>query len=80
MGPGDGAKTFKLLEFLVSKKVDFYYVPIDISQGAMDTLTKSLTDKLPKLSIHPRVGDYFEILSQGECADRYTKPVTFSWR
>ena len=64
LGAGDGSKTFKLLEFLVNNNIDFYYVPIDISQGAMDILTKSLTDKLPKLSIHPRVGDYFEILSK----------------
>ena len=64
LGAGDGFKTFKLLEFLVNENIDFYYVPIDISQGAMDILTKNLTDKLPKLSIHPRVGDYFEILSK----------------
>jgi len=64
LGAGDGAKTFKLLEYLVTKNIEFYYVPIDISQGAMNTLTKTLTKKLPKLSIHPRVGDYFEILSK----------------
>ncbi len=64
LGAGDGFKTFKLLEYLVKNNVDFYYVPIDISQGAMDILTQSLADKLPKLSIHPRVGDYFEILSK----------------
>lgn len=64
LGAGDGIKTFKLLEYLVNNNIDFYYVPIDISQGAMDILTKSLTKKLPKLSIHPRVGDYFEILSK----------------
>ncbi len=64
LGAGDGFKTFKLLEYLVNNNIDFYYVPIDISQGAMDTLTKKLKDKLPKLSIHPRVGDYFEILSK----------------
>lgn len=64
LGAGDGAKTFKLLEYLLNNNIEFYYVPIDISQGAMDALTKSLKKKLPKLSIHPRVGDYFEILSK----------------
>jgi dimethylhistidine N-methyltransferase len=64
LGAGDGFKTFKLLEYLISNNIDFYYVPIDISQGAMDILTQSLADKLPNLSIHPRVGDYFEILSK----------------
>lgn len=64
LGAGDGFKTFKLLEYLVNNDVDFYYVPIDISQGAMDSLTADLGKRLPKLSIHPRVGDYFEVLSK----------------
>lgn len=64
LGAGDGFKTFKLLEYLVSNDIEFHYVPIDISQGAMNILTTSLKKKLPKLSIHPRVGDYFEILSK----------------
>ncbi len=64
LGAGDGLKTFNLLEYLVENNIDFYYVPIDISQGAMDSLIKSLKKKLPKLSIHPQVGDYFEILSK----------------
>lgn len=64
LGPGDGFKTYKLLEYLVNNNVDFYYVPIDISQGAMDSLTLRLKERLPNLSIHPRVGDYFEVLSK----------------
>jgi len=63
LGAGDGFKTFKLLEYLVKTKIDFHYVPIDISQGAMDSLLEKLHQKLPKLSIHPRVGDYFKILN-----------------
>ncbi|MCK0157784.1 L-histidine N(alpha)-methyltransferase [Cellulophaga sp. F20128] len=63
LGAGDGFKTFKLLEYLVHAKIDFHYVPIDISQGAMDSLLEKLHQKLPNLSIHPRVGDYFEILN-----------------
>ena len=62
LGAGDGFKTFKLLEYLVHKNVDFHYVPIDISQGAMDSLTAHLLELLPNLSIHPRVGDYFKVL------------------
>jgi L-histidine N-alpha-methyltransferase len=64
LGAGDGFKTFKLLEYLVNNEIEFHYVPVDISQGAMDSLTKKLKEKLPNLSIHPRVGDYFEILSK----------------
>ena len=64
LGAGDGSKTFKLLEFLAREQIDFYYVPIDISQGAMDKLVKNLGQRLPGLSIHPRVGDYFDILAR----------------
>ena len=92
LGAGDGLKTFKLLEFLVHNHIDFHYVPIDISQGAMDLLTADLKKRLPKLSIHPRVGDYFEVLSKenvqtnipslllflGSNIGNYTEPETIN--
>ena len=62
LGAGDGFKTFKLLEFLQNQNVNFNYVPIDISQEAMDILSQRLKERLPKLNIKPEVGDYFEIL------------------
>jgi dimethylhistidine N-methyltransferase len=64
LGAGDGFKTFKLLEYLVNAKITFNYVPIDISQEAITILSNKLKARLPKLSIQPRVGDYFEILSE----------------
>jgi len=62
LGAGDGLKTFKLLEFLVKSNIEFKYVPIDISQEAIDTLSNRLKERLPNLKIRPQVGDYFEIL------------------
>lgn len=64
LGPGDGFKTFKLLEYLVQQKKDFFYVPIDISSEAIDALTSRLKEKLPELNIKPQVGDYFEELKK----------------
>jgi len=69
LGAGDGFKTFKLLEYLVNTNVDFYYMPIDISQEAIDILTARLKEKLPSLKIHPKVGDYFEILKHNRDSD-----------
>ena len=63
LGAGDGLKTFKLLEYLVNNKIKFNYVPIDISQEAIDILTKRLKQRLPSLTVKPKVGDYFEVLS-----------------
>ena len=62
LGPGDGFKTFKFLEYLEINHIDFNYIPIDISQEAIDTLSKNLKERLPNLKIKPKVGDYFEIL------------------
>ncbi|MGC1472882.1 MAG: L-histidine N(alpha)-methyltransferase [Psychroserpens sp.] len=64
LGAGDGFKTFKLLEYLVSNTIAFNYVPIDISQEAITILSEKLQERLPELSIKPRVGDYFEILKE----------------
>ncbi|WP_299338883.1 L-histidine N(alpha)-methyltransferase [uncultured Psychroserpens sp.] len=69
LGAGDGLKTFKLLEYLVNHNIDFNYVPIDISQEAIDILTKRLKDRLPSLKVKPKVGDYFEILKQNKKSD-----------
>ncbi|MBP1839247.1 L-histidine N(alpha)-methyltransferase [Formosa algae] len=64
LGAGDGFKTFKLLEYLVSKNIPFNYVPIDISQEAISMLCAKLKERLPELQIKPQVGDYFEILKE----------------
>ncbi|MCK8479382.1 L-histidine N(alpha)-methyltransferase [Psychroserpens algicola] len=64
LGAGDGLKTFKLLEYLVNKDIPFNYVPIDISQEAITLLSEKLKERLPKLSLQPKVGDYFEILRE----------------
>lgn len=69
LGAGDGFKTFKLLEYLVDKAIDFNYIPIDISKEAINILTKKLKERLPKLSIQPKVGDYFKILHETSKTD-----------
>lgn len=62
LGAGDGKKTFKLLEYLSVNDYPFYYMPIDISAAAIDSLSKKIKAKLPEIKIRPKVGDYFEIL------------------
>ncbi len=69
LGAGDGFKTFKLLEYLTNNKIDFNYVPIDISKEAMDALTNRLKARLPNITVKPKVGDYFKILKQNKKSD-----------
>ncbi len=66
LGAGDGFKTFKLLEYLTSKKVDFTYVPIDISAEALKLLSEKLKVRLPNLKVDAKVGDYFTILENSK--------------
>jgi len=63
LGAGDGLKTKVLLEYLVNQDTDFKYVPIDISQKAVEGLRQDLKQRLPGLQVDGRVGDYFELLA-----------------
>jgi L-histidine N-alpha-methyltransferase len=76
LGAGDGLKTFKLLDYLVRNNTNFTYVPIDISQEAIEILTKRLKERLPSLIVKPRVGDYFEILKENK-QDEYPSLLLF---
>ncbi|MFY0625928.1 MAG: L-histidine N(alpha)-methyltransferase [Reichenbachiella sp.] len=61
-GAGDGYKTKVLLQHFTEQKVDFRYLPIDISQNALDGLENDLKQNIPNLSVSGLQGDYFEVL------------------
>ena len=63
LGAGDGKKTKILLRELSNQNIDFTYLPIDISQNALDQLTKNIQNELPKVDTGPLQGTYFETLS-----------------
>jgi L-histidine N-alpha-methyltransferase len=63
-GAGDGIKTRQLLKKLIEKKVDFTYVPIDISQKAIDELEANMISHLPGLKIKSLVGNYFSMVEE----------------
>jgi len=62
LGAGDGLKTKELLKVLHCKNYKFDYMPVDISQNALDNLESDLNNQLPKLSIKKKQGDYFGVL------------------
>lgn len=62
LGAGDGTKTKELLKELVSGNFKFDYMPIDISQNALDNLEQSLNDEIPEVSVSRKQGDYFRVL------------------
>lgn len=63
-GAGDGIKTRQLLKKLIEYRVDFTYVPIDISQKAIDALEANMISHLPGLKIKSLVGNYFSMVEE----------------
>ncbi|NOY36037.1 MAG: L-histidine N(alpha)-methyltransferase [Chlorobi bacterium] len=61
-GSGDGSKTSILLDHLHKRKVNFRYIPVDISERAMEEMVRKLKRKMPALDIKPLTGDYFLIM------------------
>jgi dimethylhistidine N-methyltransferase len=59
LGPGDGRKTNILLHHFLHADISFRYVPIDISEAAMEVLTATLSTNMPELEVQGLVSDYF---------------------
>ena len=63
LGAGDGTKTLYLLKALeASNEHEVRYLPIDISQNALDKLGDRLSVALPSLSFDTKQGEYFQVL------------------
>lgn len=60
LGAGDGQKTRVLIDELLDRTCDFTYVPLDISEAAVNGISDRFADDFPKLSINGIVSDYFE--------------------
>ena len=58
LGAGDGVKTRILLDALQEAGADVVYVPIDISEGAMKTLTAAMAESLPDMRVEGLVCEY----------------------
>lgn len=59
LGAGDGRKTEILLRHFLDHKLDFQYVPIDISEAAMRDLTGGLNQRMSGLDTNGLVSEYF---------------------
>ncbi len=63
LGAGNGQKTSLLLKHFIDAGLDFYYVPIDISEGAMKTLLNYLKTTFSGLRTDGIVAEYFDGLT-----------------
>lgn len=64
LGAGDGKKTKVLLNYMTKNSFNFIYKPIDISENALDLLSKALATEMPTLNVDAEVGEYFEVLER----------------
>ncbi len=72
LGSGDGSKTNILLDEFVSRGCDFTYIPIDISEAAVNDQVKYLEQRFPKLKISGIVAEYFNgLLWQSRSSDKH---------
>jgi L-histidine N-alpha-methyltransferase len=60
LGAGDGRKTSILLEYFIKLSCDFQYIPIDISEASMQTLSGHLNKEFPELTSKGIVAEYFD--------------------
>ncbi len=58
LGAGDGRKTQILLEEIVGSQTDVRYVPIDISEQAIEALATRLLAEMPDLEVSGLVSEY----------------------
>lgn len=77
LGAGDGAKTSILLEHFLNRDFHFQYVPIDISEAAMEGLIQSMQGKFPALTANGIVAEYFDGLKWLSKIDRQRNFVLF---
>jgi L-histidine N-alpha-methyltransferase len=62
LGSGDGQKTRLLIEALLARQETLEYVPLDISETAVEASSRALLYSYPRLRITGYVGDYHEAL------------------
>lgn len=64
LGAGDGLKTKELLKEVDRYGEPFSYLPIDISEEAINQISSTLLEELPELKISGIVAEYFDGLEQ----------------
>ncbi len=77
LGAGDGKKTKILLKHFLGKHIPFKYIPVDISQNALDQLGSSLYREFPAMQVEPLQATYFEALEQFNAREYHKKVILF---
>jgi dimethylhistidine N-methyltransferase len=77
LGAGDGRKTSILLRHFLDKDLAFQYIPIDISEASMQSLSNHLNINFPELTSKGIVAEYFDGLKWLNFMDSQRNMVLF---
>lgn len=77
LGAGDATKSIHLLKELLSLRLEFTYLPVDISANVIANLENNLPAQLPSLEIKGLNGDYLDMLKECTTLSQRRKVVLF---
>ncbi len=77
LGAGDGMKTKILLKYFKNKNANFTFMPIDISEEAVNILVNDLSKNFPQINVDPKIGDYFQMMEEINSYDSAPKIILF---
>jgi len=77
LGAGDATKSIHLLRELTKGKLEFSYLPVDISAHVISNLEENLPKELPELDIKGLNGDYLDMLRKATVLSKRRKVVLF---
>jgi L-histidine N-alpha-methyltransferase len=77
LGAGDATKSIHLLKQMMQNKLDFRYLPVDISENVINNLSNTLPDKIPGLNMEGLNGDYFDMLERVSELSNRRKVILF---
>ncbi len=77
LGAGDATKSTFLLSYLYKNKIDFSYIPIDISKYILNGLSEKLDIEFPALEVMSLTGEYFDMLDQATLISKRRKVILF---
>lgn len=62
LGSGSATKTRRLIDALLTRQAELTFVPIDISEAAIESSAESLLETYKNLKIEAYAGDYLDVL------------------
>lgn len=77
LGAGDGLKTKILLRHFLEEGARIKYMPIDISEDAVNNLIQDLQHEIPQLAVEGKMGDYFHMMEDISANDKTNKVLFF---